>query len=329
MRGLQHRCKIAHWHPQGRTSQQHTSGARSVERSCCSRPRVSNESVLNSICTALNPVMCAISCISTAPIQGLQCWVVTCSVRQPCAGGTSGCKELCKRALLADPAAPAAIDSQHVSNPTPMPASLNSRGRSRRVVVHQIFACQPLTKHTAQSHFMVLHDVHAQQHCPKPRVELGNYLQVRLCRRRCRLLLGRRLVRTAARAASRFSHLVSAPLNHHSCRCDSLQPFVTSGLCHIGDAVQVKVQDRKDPGVQLLSILCHSEACACQLQVSKVPASHKRLMLGARTCRAWPAERPPLLHHGRSRQPGRHLRRRRQRPPPSPAEPHSSVSQER
>ena len=70
-----------------------------------------------------------------------------------------------------------------------------------------------------------------------------------------------------------------------------------------------------------------SEACTCEHGVSKVPANHNSLTLGAQTCRVWLASRPPLLRHGRSRHPGRHLRRRRQRPPPSPAPPHSSVVQ--
>ena len=45
-------------------------------------------------------------------------------------GGMSGYKDICKRARPPDPAAPAPIDSQHVSSPTPVPASPISYGRS-------------------------------------------------------------------------------------------------------------------------------------------------------------------------------------------------------
>ena len=170
-------------------SQQRSSGARSVERSFCSRPQVSNESILQSICTAVDDNI--FSCVQSAafpivsPMQVLQCWVVTCSASQPCAGGTSSYKDLCKRARPADPAAPVFIDSQHVSSPTPVPASLISHGRSSQSSSTS-GVCLPgiETAHGSET-FAVLPGVHAQRHCPKHRVELGHWLCS--CYRSCAL----------------------------------------------------------------------------------------------------------------------------------------------
>jgi hypothetical protein len=93
--------------------------------------------------------------------------------------------------------------------------------------------------HTAQGHFVVLHGVHAQQHRPKPRVELGHWLQV--VQTAVQTRAGQAAGADCCSGSINCSPELSVPPKHHSCRCSSPPPFVTLRLCHIVDAVQASM----------------------------------------------------------------------------------------